>query len=43
VISQDTQPKIVDALLTLIFMIGQGGYAICFANEGSQKFLYDEL
>jgi hypothetical protein len=26
VISQDTWPKIVDAPLTLIFMIGQGGY-----------------
>jgi len=30
VISQDTWPKIVDALLTLIFMMEQGGYCCLF-------------
>jgi len=29
-ISQDAWPKIVDALFTLIFMMGQGGYCILF-------------
>jgi len=37
VISQDTWPKIVDALLTLILMIGQGGYCCPFCLQRRPK------
>ena len=31
VVSQDTWPKIVDAPLTLIFMMGQGAFRVLFS------------
>jgi hypothetical protein len=33
-ITKDAKPKIVDAPLTLIFMMGQGAYRILFALQG---------
>jgi len=37
VISQDTWPKIIDTLLTLIFMMGQGGYCCLFCLKRQPK------
>jgi len=37
VIAQDTWPKIVDALLTLILMMGQGGYCSLFSLQRRPK------
>ena len=37
VISQDTWPKIVDAPLTLIFMMGKGGYCCLFCLQRRPK------
>jgi hypothetical protein len=39
VISQDTWPKIVDALLMLIFIMGQGGYCCLFGLQRRPKIL----
>jgi len=38
VISQDAWPKIVDAPLALIFMVGQGGYCTLFCLYRQPKF-----
>ena len=42
-ISQDAWPKIVDAPLTLILMMAQGGYCSLCAYKEGQKFLGDWL
>jgi len=40
VISQDTWPKIVDALFRLIFMMGQGAYCSLFCLERQPKIRF---